>query len=203
MKPLKKKNKIMQEIYSQFIRSSEAPWSEEFINAFKGIQKDVHNTAKQKGWWDNERNNGEAIALMHSELSEAFEGWEELDDKVPDFTALEAELADCIIRIMDMAEARSWNVANSLQEELIFLQFSDVISLDRMILHVHLGLSNALEAMRKPKENEAKEIAKGLADAVAAIMVIQNDFNYKVSDALCAKVEMNKTRERMHGGKKF
>jgi hypothetical protein len=32
-----------------------------------------HATAKEKGWWDFERSDGELIALMHSELSEALE----------------------------------------------------------------------------------------------------------------------------------
>ena len=37
------------------------------------VQTKVHNNAKEKGWWDEERNDGEMIALMHSELSEALE----------------------------------------------------------------------------------------------------------------------------------
>jgi hypothetical protein len=38
------------------------------------IRDQVHATAIDKGWWENgERNFGEVIALMHSELSEAYE----------------------------------------------------------------------------------------------------------------------------------
>lgn len=37
--------------------------------------RDAHDTARAKGWWDKERNLGEQIALMHSELSEALEEW--------------------------------------------------------------------------------------------------------------------------------
>lgn len=36
---------------------------------------EIHATAKAKGWWDTDRNFGEQIALMHSELSEALEEW--------------------------------------------------------------------------------------------------------------------------------
>ena len=33
-----------------------------------------HNTAKEKGWWDDSnRNVGELLALIHSEISEALE----------------------------------------------------------------------------------------------------------------------------------
>ena len=42
----------------------------------KELQKQVHENAKEHGWWDGEeRNFGELIALCHSELFEALELW--------------------------------------------------------------------------------------------------------------------------------
>lgn len=88
------------------------------------LQKEIHENAVEHGWWEEERNFGELIALCHSELSEALE--EVRKGKLYNETyyseggkpeGVPSELADVIIRILDMCEKYDINMEAMLLEK--------------------------------------------------------------------------------------
>ncbi|MFW5436336.1 hypothetical protein [Paenibacillus apiarius] len=73
----------------------------------KRLVHEVHQNAIDKGWYEEPRNFGELVALMHSELSEALEdyrngrGFNDIYYEGDKPCGIPIELADTVIRIFD------------------------------------------------------------------------------------------------------
>ncbi len=91
------------------------------------LSKIVH-TANIKWWQDVEtgerveRNKGELLALIHSEISEALEGERKnlMDDKLPHRRMAEVELVDAIIRILDYAGGFGYDLQGAFDEKMSY-----------------------------------------------------------------------------------
>jgi len=92
-----------------------------FEKEWNKVAKIIYKNAVNHGFWKEERNDGEAMALVHSEISEALEAMRNgnpTSSKILEFSSVEEELADAIIRIMDYAFGKDLDVAGALLAKL-------------------------------------------------------------------------------------
>jgi len=91
------------------------------------LQDFCHNDQVKAGWWSDletgepaNLNVGERLMLIVTEVSEAMEGARKnlMDDKLPHRKMLEVELADAIIRILDLGGAARLDIGGALLEKL-------------------------------------------------------------------------------------
>lgn len=78
----------------------------------------IHTLAILKGWWEDDRCDGELIALIHRELSEALEALRDgnpVSEKIEEYSQVEEELADVVIRILDFATRRGWDIQGAIE----------------------------------------------------------------------------------------
>jgi hypothetical protein len=89
--------------------------------------QEVH--AANKKWWRDvhtgeplQRNVGELLMLAVSELSEALEGHRKniMDDKLPHRSMFEVEIADCVIRLLDISAGLNLDLQGAYEEKMAF-----------------------------------------------------------------------------------
>lgn len=71
-----------------------------------------HKVAVEKGFWDEERNIGEALMLVVTELAEAMESY-----RVEDQENFKEEIADTFIRLFDLCGGLNIDIAGEIAKK--------------------------------------------------------------------------------------
>jgi len=71
-----------------------------------------HKIAVEKGFWDEERNIGEALMLIVTELSEAMES-----HRVQDEANFKEEMADAFIRLFDLCGGLNIDIEDEIEKK--------------------------------------------------------------------------------------
>jgi hypothetical protein len=189
------------------------------------------HAANQK-WWQNidtgepiKRNKGELLALMHSEISECYDGECEhaMDDKLVHRYQGEVELVDFQIRAFDYAAG----FGHDLNRAGLLIGVSEFQNLRHLgecamiaqsdrekllgkvssIAFIHSLTSRILENERKGRTRDAEN---ALAYVIACVSLCGVYRDYDLQGAFVEKMEFNRTREdhrhesrKIAGGKQF
>lgn len=171
------------------------------------LSHDIHEGNKSRGFWGTDpemctgsvMHKSQKIALMHSELSEAYSAYFDMDpDQKPktEYPLTVEELADTAIRILDymygfdlltveILENDGYDKSTDYEHELGDAEF--------MLLNAHLHVSNALEDIRNTR-NEFNN----LFEALLTVHEMCDFTGHLLIDAVQAKLAYNATRIYKH-----
>lgn len=112
-------------IYRELIQLKDC--AESYVSEVNLLTDLCHGLSSEAGWWNGLDPKDPLVitnklCLIHSEVSEAMEGYRKdlMDDHLPSRKMAEVELADAMIRIMDLAGASGFDLGGAMVEKLAY-----------------------------------------------------------------------------------
>ena len=92
-------------------------------NVFSEIGKRSHESCVVHGFSDTIQDDSKMLLLIHAEISEAAEWLRKgnpKSDHIPEFSGIEEELADAVIRICNYAYAKGFKLSEAISSKMEF-----------------------------------------------------------------------------------
>lgn len=150
----------------------------------------------EKWWYDLQtgqrlnRNKGEQLALIHSEISEAWGGMYNFDDKLPKYNGAHVEIADALIRIFDFMGGHGVIIPEDdygYRKVGVFLpEGADPIPY--MFNECHKSVSDLLEIYRK-RANDIEVIQNAFFDLILYLSYLYDLISDDIADAKIVEAE--------------
>lgn len=161
------------------------------------LVKEAYETAVSKGWHEEKREFGTLLALIHSEVTEAYEA-----DNVGH---LVEEMSDVIIRIFSLCGEYNYNLEYFLDKVHSDRRIDgSKLTTEKYFMNLHSKISHVLELYRDSKlDNKDEKLTESLAEVVSYVLTITYPLKdkYDIKDAVLTKMFKNKNRSYRHGGK--
>ena len=121
------------------------------------LAQEIHKNNKIKGFYDEPKNIGEMLALIHSEVSEALEA-----DREDKYTAIGGISDPQIMEVLNEVPESKWrphfevNVKNTFEDELadIVIRVMDLAAFKSIDLEAHIKAKMRYNSLRPHKHGK-------------------------------------------------
>lgn len=157
---------------------------------YNELANEIHTYNVNVGWWDGEACIYEKLQLVSTEIAEATEGERKnlMDDHLPHRKMGEVELADALIRVLDIGGRVGSKYLPYVSEHHRF------VHKDSTIGKQHLGITLALASYARNLDGIKTQSGYFYTKLINSIVHCADINGYDIEAAMIEKIEYNKHR---------
>ena len=178
---------------------------------YNELAKTIHEQNKAVGWWDDpDRCLLTCVQLTNTEVCEATEGFRKdlMDDHLPHRKMEEVELADAVIRALDLGGHLGLTVTEENHEFVISYRLRHAKT--NCAMHLWLTEMSCKIGRNIDAERPKQILDENYTDLILSIEYVAKKLGYDLDGAIMEKIEYNKHRQdhkrserAKEGGKKI